>query len=88
MNTLRHFSAGADEMNGGVGGIGAVGHTLSLHLAVREGDAGDDQSRASLCALRIVIDAALIETALGVGKSERSHGRQCKPVLQCDRKVR
>lgn len=48
-----HLTGGSDEMDGIVCAVGAVGHGLHLHRAVREGHAGDDQARAAFRALRI-----------------------------------
>ena len=85
MHPLRHLLAGADEMDGVVGGVGAVWHTLGLHLAVGKGDAGDDQAGAALGAFRVIVDSPLIKAALGVSQSQRTHGGQGKTVFQCDR---
>ena len=82
VDALGHLTGGTHEMHRVVGGAGAAGHGVLLHLVVHKGNAGDDQAGAALGALGVVVDAALVEAALCVAQAQRAHGRHGEAVLQ------
>jgi hypothetical protein len=82
MNALRHFPGRPDKVVGIVGGTRNDRVAVFLHLVVHIRHARHDEARAALCALRIVIDAALIEAGIRIGKTEGPHGRHGKPVFE------
>ena len=81
VDSLGHLPACPDKMHGVVCAVRAVGHGLHFHRAVGKRDARDDEARAALGALGVVINAALVKAALRVRQSERAHRGHGKSVF-------
>ncbi|CCX38598.1 unknown [Clostridium sp. CAG:1013] len=82
VDALGHLPGGAHELDGVVGSTGTVGHAMFLHLVVSEGDAGDNKAGTAFGTLGVVIDATLVETAVGISQPQRAHGGHGKAVFQ------
>ena len=81
VDTLGHLPGGTYKMNRIIGGAGAAWHSMLLNLVVHKGNTGNDQSRATLGALGIVINAALVEATFRIAQAQRAHRSHSEPVL-------
>ena len=43
-------------------------------------NARDDQARAALCTLDVIVDAALVESARAIAEADRTHGAHGKTI--------
>jgi len=84
MNTLGHLLRRAYEVHGVRGRTRRIRHIVLLHIVIDECDTRDDESGAALRTPRVVINSALVESAVGIAESKRSHRRERESVLQFD----
>ena len=61
---------------------GHAGAGMLLHREIGERDAGADQAGPAFGAFHVVINAALVERAVGVAESEGTDGSHHKTVFQ------
>ena len=82
MDPFRHFPAGANELMRIPGRDGYARAGMLLHREIGERDAGADQAGPAFRPLHVVIDAALVERAVDIAKSQRPDGRHHETVFQ------